>query len=129
MHGFKTVGIDDLPPRPGAGTGYEWLALRHALGARAFGCNAFRAREAGIEVIERHDEDDHEEMYVVLRGSATFTIGGETVPARAGTAVYVSDPKLERVAIADQPNTLILAVGGPPTFEPSQWEGRWLEGQ
>ena len=22
--------------------------------------------------------------------------------------------------------TTILSFGGPPTFEPSEWEGRWL---
>ena len=136
MAGVRHLHVDDVPRRPGAGTGHEWLAIRHALGIGAFGLNAYRAPEAGIEVIERHDEreDDgggQQELYVVLAGSATFTVGGETIPARAGTFVFIEDPSLERVAVADEPGTTIMAVGARQgvAFEPSDWEAGWLEKQ
>jgi hypothetical protein len=126
--------LDDLPPRPGAGTGHQWLALRAALDVTAFGLNAYRAPEAGVEVIEAHDEADgdggQQELYVVVSGRATFTLDGTDHDAPAGTLVFLPDPKVRRVAIAQEPGTTVLAVGGDPgAFTPSEWEGRWLAEQ
>ena len=137
MPGLVHLHLDDVAARPGAGTGHEWLAMRHALGVEAFGLNAYRAPRAGVEVIERHDEQPadgeaaHQELYVVLSGHATFTVGGETIPACAGTFVFVEDPALERVAVADEPGTTVLAVGAPKgaAFRPSDWEDGWLAAQ
>jgi hypothetical protein len=59
----------------------EWRPLRRELGITAFGTNAYVAEQAGDLVIERHDElaeDDDpggsEEIYVVVRGAARFTV-------------------------------------------------------
>jgi hypothetical protein len=131
--GFRTIHLDAVEGRRDADTGADWLPLRHVLGVGAFGINAWRA-DAGGEVIERHDERDdgsthgHEEAYLVLAGSARFTVGGEEVPAPAGTVVFVEDPALERVAVAEAPGTLVLSVGAARgrAFEVSTWERRSL---
>jgi tetratricopeptide (TPR) repeat protein len=80
-------------------------------------------------VVEEHDESGsgaggHEELYVVLRGRATFTIDGEAVDAPAGTLVFLRDPALRRVAFAEEDGTVVLAVGGEPgrAYEISPWE-------
>ena len=117
----KLLHLDEIEPVPGPGT-LTWLPVRHSLDVRAFGCNAYRAEEAGQEVVEPHTEDAHEEMYFVARGSATFTIDGETHNAPAGTYVFLPDPASHRQAIADEPGTVVLSFGGPPAFEPSAWE-------
>jgi quercetin dioxygenase-like cupin family protein len=118
----------DSPEEP------DWKPLRHHLGVGAFGVNAWVAR-AGERVIERHDElpDDsdaanHEELYVVVRGAARFTVGDEDVEAPAGTVVFVSDPGLTREAFATADDTVVLAVGAARgvAFEPSPWEERAL---
>ncbi len=134
--GFTHLHVDDVPARPGAGTGHEWLAMRPALGVVAFGLNAYRAPRAGVEIIEPHDEaDEHgggqQELYLVLAGSATFTVGDSTFPARAGSFVFIEDPSLKRVAVADEAGTTIVAVGAEKgvAFEPSAWEARWLAEQ
>ncbi len=133
MSGFKVLEIDEIPARTDRDTGQEWLPLRHALGVRAFGLNAFRARAAGHELIEPHDEADddgegHEELYVVVRGRARFTVDGDSRSVPAGTVVFVRDPRLERYATAEEPDTLVIAVGAQPgvVFEPSGWERRAL---
>jgi hypothetical protein len=133
MAGFRTVQLDAVDARRDEDTGAEWLPLRHVLGVGAFGINAWRA-DAGREVIERHDEradgntDGHEEVYVVLAGSARFTVGGEDVPAPAGTVLFVEDPALERVAMAEADGTLVLTVGAARgrAFQVSSWERRLL---
>jgi mannose-6-phosphate isomerase-like protein (cupin superfamily) len=107
----------------------RWATVRHHLGISAFGINAWTADEAGKEIIEEHDElgrrsGKHEEVYVVVKGAATFTVDGETVEAQAGTFVFVRDPAAKRKAVATEGETTVLVIGGRPgkAFEPSQWE-------
>ncbi len=96
--------------------------MRSALGIRAFGTNAYTAAEAGQDVVEPHTEDDHQELYFVAAGRATFTIDGASHDAPAGTYVFLPDPASHRHAVAEEPGTTVLSFGGPPTFEPSAWE-------
>jgi hypothetical protein len=128
MAGYRVLRIDEVEPRAYP-TGADWLPLRSELGVGAFGLNAWRA-DAGTEVIERHDETDcdHQEIYVVIAGRAHFTVGGEELDAPAGTVVFLEDPALERAAVAEEPGTLVLAVGAKrgEAFEVSAWEGRRL---
>jgi hypothetical protein len=94
-------------------------------GIRAFGTNAYTA-DVGNEVVEEHTEGSvgHEEMYVVISGRATFTLDGEEVDAPAGTIVHLPDPSVRRAAVAEEPDTRVLAIGAKPgeAFQPSAWE-------
>ena len=125
MSGYRVVNLDDVEALPGPGT-LTWRPVRRTLGLKAFGTNAYTADEAGVDVVEPHTEDDHEEVYLVYRGAARFTLDGETFDAPAGTYVFIEDPKVHRHAVALEPGTTIMSFGGPPTFEPSEWEGRFL---
>jgi mannose-6-phosphate isomerase-like protein (cupin superfamily) len=120
----KVVHVDDVEAIPGPAT-LTWHPVRATLGLRAFGTNAYTAREPRHDVVEPHTESlalAHEELYFVHRGRATFTIDGEEIDAPAGTYVFVPDPASHRHAIAAEPDTTVLSFGGPPTFEPSAWE-------
>lgn len=103
-----------------------WIPVRKHLGIDAFGVNAYSAGEAGDEVVERHTEErrGHEELYVVVAGRAAFTVEGEEVDAPAGTLVFVRDPSVERSAVAAEPGTTVLALGGEPgvAYAPDPWE-------
>jgi hypothetical protein len=126
---WKVIALDDIEARQGPGT-LTWRPVRATLGIRAFGTNAYTAGAAGEDVVEPHTEgpdSDHEELYFVARGRARFTLDGEEVDAPAGTYVFVDDPAVHGHAVALEPGTTILSFGGPPTFAPSAWEGRWLE--
>jgi hypothetical protein len=125
---YRVASLDDIEPLPGPGT-LRWLPIRYELGIGAFGTNAYVAREAGDDVVEPHTEEGtgHEELYFVARGSATFTLDGETVPAPAGTYVFLPDPSVRRHAVADEPGTTVLSFGGwrDRPFEVSGWESRF----
>jgi mannose-6-phosphate isomerase-like protein (cupin superfamily) len=92
---------------------------RH-FGVRAFGTSAYRSVEGG-ELISEHDEagfriglTGQEEMYVVVAGRATFTVNGERVDAPTGSVVFVRDPAATRSAHAEEPGTIVIAVGAKP---------------
>ncbi|MGN6378785.1 MAG: TPR end-of-group domain-containing protein [Gaiellales bacterium] len=113
---FRAVRLDELERIDVAGVTFR--PLRRRLGVRSFGVNAFTADEAGQHVIEEHDESGsgaggHEEMYVVISGRATFRVGGEQIDAPAGTAVLVPELTTRRSAVAAEPGTTVLVVGGP----------------
>jgi hypothetical protein len=115
---MPTLDTDDLP---------AWKPVRHSLGIEAFGMNAWLGPEAGVEVIDDHDELEdggQEELYYVVSGRATFTVGGDRVEAPAGTFIALRDPALRRAAVAEEAGTLIIAVGGfrGAGFKPSAWE-------
>jgi quercetin dioxygenase-like cupin family protein len=122
---WQCVKLDDVEPIFFA-DGPLWRPLRRTLGIEAFGCNAYVAHNAGDQVVDRHTEEErqHEEIYVVLAGRATFTLDDETVDAPAGSVVFVKDPSVTRAAHAEEPGTAVLAVGGRPgtPYEPSAWE-------
>jgi tetratricopeptide (TPR) repeat protein len=127
---FETAHLDQLDRFAGE---FDTIPIRIPFGISAFGVNAYGSREAGGHVIEEHDElgsgaGRHEELYVVLRGRATFTVAGEELDAPAGTLVFVRDPATRRGAVAAEADTTVLVVGGTvgKPFAPSPWEF-WLE--
>jgi len=95
------------------------INVRRELGIQAFGSTAYRSIEGG-EIVPEHDEagfrignSDQEELYIVVEGKATFNVDGEKVDAPSGTAVLVK-PTSKRSAVADEPGTTVIAVGGTP---------------
>jgi uncharacterized cupin superfamily protein len=121
---MKILRLDDIEGIPVFGT-LTWKPIRRTLGVTAFGINAYTAANAGDEVVEEHDEKQlgHEEIYAVIAGHATFTVDGEEVDAPAGTLVYLDDVSHVRHAIAKEPGTTVLAIGGVPgSHESSAWE-------
>jgi tetratricopeptide (TPR) repeat protein len=117
---YETGRIADLERPDG------WSPIRRALGVSAFGINAWTGKEAGATIITEHHEkpSGHEELYVVVAGRATFTVGGEEVDAPVGTIVFVRDPEAKRGAVAAEPDSTVLAVGGKPgeAYRPRAWE-------
>jgi tetratricopeptide (TPR) repeat protein len=126
---YEVVQLDELDRIPVGRHGLLWRPVRRRLGIEAFGVNAYTAEEAGQEVVEHHDETGggagkHEELYVVVRGRARFTLDGHEVDAPAGTIVFVRERSVKRGAFAEEAGTTVLALGGTPgeAFQVSPWE-------
>ena len=98
--------------------GLIWRPMRRQLGVTAFGINAYTGDRVGDVVIEPHDETSpnaggQEELYLVVRGRATFTLAGQDLDAPEGTLVLLS-PGEHRQAIAAEADTTVLVIGGRP---------------
>jgi quercetin dioxygenase-like cupin family protein len=122
---YQTAHLDELDRIP-VDQGLEWRPVRRRFGIQAFGVNAYTTEKVGACVVEEHTEttSGHEELYVVVRGRARFTLGDEEMDAPAGTLVFFSDPAVKRGAVAEEEGTVVLAVGAKPgeAFTPSGWE-------
>ena len=124
MTRFEVASFDELERLPVDDEGLTWRPIRRRFDIRAFGTNAYTADRAGQRVLEEHSETDgHEELYVVVGGRATFTLGDDEVDAPAGTLVFVR-PGTKRGAIAAEDKTTLMAVGAKRgvAYEPSRWE-------
>jgi hypothetical protein len=112
MGGFTAVHLEEIEEITDGRC--PWRPVRHHLGIKSFGINAWTAREAGDRLINEHDEadteDQQEELYFVQAGRARFELDGESVDAPAGTFVHVQ-PGVKRTAFAEEPRTTVLAMG------------------
>ena len=125
MPGWAARALEDLPLAADAEPGASWYPLQHLFGFTAFGANAFVALEPGHVLVEQHDEQSsgQEELYLVLRGSAEFTLDGASVTGAAVFVVAVRDPGVTRRAVALEAGTTLLVLGGEPT---DTFESTWL---
>jgi hypothetical protein len=124
QHGYEVLSIDDLDQFESNDGTLVLSPLRRRVGFRPFGLNVWVARRAGDRVIEEHRErDGPEELYVVLRGAARFTLGDDELDAPVGTLVH-APPDTLRGAIALEDDTRVLAMGAKSgeAFAPSGWE-------
>ena len=131
MRGWAAIPLEDVPRVPTEEPGPTWYPLQHAFGLTACGANMFVAQAADDVLVEEHDErkSEQEELYVVVAGRARFTLDGEAIEAPAVTVVAIRDPSVRRSAIALEPGTTLLALGGPPreTFR-STWREAHFQG-
>jgi mannose-6-phosphate isomerase-like protein (cupin superfamily) len=121
----RVLRIEDVEAVPWM-AGMTWHPVRMELGLHAFGAAGFSGGPGDFVVephVEAGDGRGHEELYVVLSGRATFTLDGSPVDAPAGTLVFAS-PETHRQAVAKEPGTTVLVLGGPPTYEVAGYE--WL---
>ena len=115
---WKVVRLDEIERRGRS------IPVREHLGIHAFGINAFTPGEDGT-LIGEHDEagSGQEELYIVIDGTATFEIDGETIDAPAGTFVFVR-PEARRKATGDG---TVLALGGTvgEVYQALDWGEAW----
>jgi tetratricopeptide (TPR) repeat protein len=129
MSGYAVVHIDDVPEHDDGQV--PMRPVRHHLGITGFGVNAWTGRNVGDRLSPEHQEandsedesERDEELYVVVQGRAVFELDGERHDAPAGTLVFAR-PRVNRTAFAEEPGTVILAVGGTPgkPYDVVGWE-------
>ena len=117
---WRVARLDDVERRG------RFIPLREHLGIHSFGINARTVGEDGT-LINEHDEGagGQEEVYVILDGTATFEVDGETFEAPPGTFVSVQ-PGVKRKATGD---ATVLALGGTEgeAYQAMDWGEAWSD--
>ena len=122
MSDVKVTKIDEIEAYAGprAIPGIRMRGAARALGVTAWGMNVFEI-DAGATGYPEHDhaKDGQEEVYVVLRGSATLQAGDERFEVSAGAMVRVG-PGQKRKWLPGPDGVRVLAIGATPgkAYEP-----------
>jgi mannose-6-phosphate isomerase-like protein (cupin superfamily) len=115
---WKVARLEDIERR-----GRD-IPVREHMGIHSFGINAYAPSEEGT-LIGEHTESGsgQEELYIVLEGTASFEVDGETIDAPAGTFVYVP-PEARRKATGEG---IVLALGATPgeVYQALDWGDAW----
>lgn len=120
--GWKVANITDIGPVKDSWSA-GWHSIRHHFGIEGFGVNA-STKNAGDQITPEHDEaDGQQEIFVVLKGRAEFTLDGEKQTVGELDVVF-AEPQVKRSAKALEDNTVVLVVGGTPgkAYQVGQWE-------
>jgi mannose-6-phosphate isomerase-like protein (cupin superfamily) len=114
---WRAVRLDEMERRG------SFIPVREHLGIHSFGINARTVGKDGTLINEHDEAGGQEEVYLVLEGTATFEIDGETVEAPAGTFVSVP-PDVKRKATGD---ATVLALGGTvgEAYQAMDWGEAW----
>jgi mannose-6-phosphate isomerase-like protein (cupin superfamily) len=114
--------IEEIAPYagPNAIPGMRFRPAARALGVSAWGMNVFEI-DPGCEKYPEHDhqKDGQEEVYVVLRGSATLRSGGRDYLLETGAMIRVPPSEKRKITPGPQGVT-VLALGATPgkAYEP-----------
>lgn len=104
--GYNRTSYDAVEPRaPGM------YFLRDALGCSDLGVTVLEAKPGWEGREHDHNEDDHEEVYLLVSGHVTLTVDGDDLELSSGDAVRV-DPASTRQLTFDEKSTMVIA-GGP----------------
>jgi len=92
----------------------HFLYAGKGLGVTAWGMNVLRLPPDWQDYPDHdHAQDEQEEVYVVLQGSATLTADGKSWELKPGTLVRVGSGQKRKIAPGSQ-GVVILAIGGTP---------------
>ena len=115
---WKVARLDEIEKRGRS------IPVREHMGMQAVGINAYTRGDDGT-LINEHDEagSGQEELYIVLDGTATFEVDGESFEAPSGTLVFVQ-PESRRKATGD---ATVLALGAKPgeAYQAIDWGETW----
>jgi uncharacterized cupin superfamily protein len=116
----KRVEEIDFYTGPAAIPGIRFHRAAKALGVTAWGMNVIEL-EPGVTAYPEHDhaKDGQEEVYVVLRGSATLRAAGRDWALEQGMLARVG-PSQRRKIDAGPQGVVLLAIGATPgkAYEP-----------
>ncbi|HEY2353444.1 MAG TPA: cupin domain-containing protein [Gaiellaceae bacterium] len=106
--GYEILTLDEVETAEHRGS--NLIPVRYTLGYRPAGVNAWIA-DAGGQLIPPHEEDSgNQELYVVVRGRASFVVDDETQDAPAGSLIFV-EAGHNRTATAEEDGTIVFVVG------------------
>lgn len=96
--------------------------LREPLKSRSVGVTIVRCDPGWRSREHDHSDDEHEEIYVLMRGEATVRIDGEDVPMESGDVLRIAPESTRQIRNSEEESAFVLVSG--PEFDASE-EGSW----
>ena len=105
--------VENMAPQFGMPPGMEARFARSALGLERTGLTLFRL-EPGVRIPFGHRHEHHEEVYVVVSGSARIKIGDDVLELGPLQAVHVPGDTMRNLQ-GGPDGAEVLAFGAPDT--------------
>jgi quercetin dioxygenase-like cupin family protein len=86
--------------------------LRDELGCENLGVSVLECEPGWTGKPHDHAEDGQEEVYVLVEGEATVTVGGEDIAMSSGDALRIDPDERRQIENGDAESTFVL-VGAP----------------
>jgi len=119
MSSYKRVNYRDIEPVSG---GMHFL--REPLDSERVGVTITRCEPGWNSRPHDHVENGHEEIYVLIEGSATVTIDGEAVDMESGDAIWIP-PDVTRQIRNDDEECAFVLISAPASIEPEDGDAEW----
>lgn len=119
MATYKRVNYRDIEPVSG---GMHFL--REPLDSEQVGVTITRCEPNWNSRPHDHSENEHEEIYVLIEGSATVRVDDEPVEMESGDAIWIS-PEATRQIRNDEEECAFVLVSAPASIEPEDGDAEW----
>lgn len=117
---YRKVNTADVEPVSDA-----MYFLREPLECRQVGVTMARCEPDWTSESHDHAEDGHEEIYVLITGSATVRVDKEDVEMREGDAIWIPPDATRQIRNHDEESSFVLVSAPEDTEiagdEKSQW--------
>lgn len=119
MSTYKHVNYREIDPVSG---GMHFL--REPLDSERVGVTITRCEPNWNSRPHDHTDNDHEEIYVLIEGSATVVIDGEPVEMESGDAIWIPPESTRQIRNGDEESAFVL-VSAPASIEPDEENAEW----
>lgn len=99
--------------------------LSEPLESEQLGVTVVRCKPGWRGMKHDHVDNQHEEVYVLIEGSAEVRVDGETVSMEPGDAVWIPPDSTRQIVNGEDESAFVL-VSAPSTIDPSHQENGWL---
>lgn len=119
MSTYKRVNYREIEPVSG---GMHFL--REPLESEKIGVTITRCEPNWKSRPHDHTENGHEEIYVLIEGTATVVVDGESVEMENGDAIWIP-PEATRQIRNDDEECAFVLVSAPASIEPDEGDTEW----
>jgi quercetin dioxygenase-like cupin family protein len=119
MSTYKRVNYREIEPVSG---GMHFL--REPLASERVGVTITRCEPNWNSRPHDHTENGHEEIYVLIEGSATVVIDGEEIGMESGDAIWIPPEATRQIRNGDEESAFVL-VSAPVSLEPEGSDEEW----
>jgi len=119
MSTYKRVNYREIDPVSG---GMHFL--REPLDSERVGVTVTRCEPEWNSRPHDHTENGHEEIYVLIEGSAEVVVDGEAIAMESGDAVWIPPEATRQIRNGDAESAFVL-VSAPVSIEPDEGGEEW----